>query len=486
MVRDTDAANYRDTAFLMVINGLVEESGNAFMELTDFTRADIYQKDFSWVVEKLLRMNCTVDDLKNNNTDTDLFLFSKSLEAREVSISISQLKGNVYLYIFTPKSRLEEKLGFVKQIFSDNMIRAAVYSAPDLIMLKANQTYLDMFDLPFNTIEGSLGKPRRGIAAGFLGSPGEVLRDTILEIQKTIFIKEIECNKFPSGKTYWDSTRTPIFENGKLKYIFEIATEVTDKVIERQRGELISESLIKAKEDAERSNHAITQPLANKNHEIRTLMTRINGMTDLTLMTELTEEQRDYLTIVKSSMRLLLKILNDILDHSKIEAGKVILEQVPFDIREMIHEMVDSFHVATKQKNIKIRLNSMDNKIPKNLIGDSRRLKQVLSNLVGNGVKFTNNGEVTIEIDIEEIAESSMQLRFIVSDTGIGIPEDKLVKLFKRFSQVDDPNTRKFGGIGIGLAISKKLVELMDGDIYVDSKEGVGSVFYFTAKFGVQ
>jgi signal transduction histidine kinase len=195
--------------------------------------------------------------------------------------------------------------------------------------------------------------------------------------------------------------------------------------------------------------------LDNKSHEIRTLMTRIIGMTDLTLMTELTEEQRDYLTIVKSSTGLLLKVLNDIMDYSKIQAGKVNLEQVPFDIRETIYEVVELFQVAAKQKNIYLRLNSLDKIIPKNLIGDSIRLKQVLSNLVGNSVRFTNHGEVTIKVELEELDGSKMHLKFIVSDTGIGIPEDKLV-------------------------------ELMDGDIYVESKEGVGSKFCFTAVFGLQ
>lgn len=211
-------------------------------------------------------------------------------------------------------------------------------------------------------------------------------------------------------------------------------------------------------------------------------MTRIISMSDLLLMTEVTEEQRDYLTIIKSSTGLLWKVLNDILDSSNILAGKIDIEQVPFDIHETIHEVVEMFQVAAKQKNIYLRLNSLDNIIPKNLIGDSIRLKQVLSNLIGNSVRFTNHGEVNIQVDLEELDESKMQLKFIVSDTGIGIPEDKLVKLSKSFA--DDSNIREFGGSG--LIISKKLVELMDGEIYVDSKEGVGSKFCFTAVFGVQ
>ncbi|HBV85775.1 MAG TPA: two-component sensor histidine kinase [Desulfosporosinus sp.] len=222
--------------------------------------------------------------------------------------------------------------------------------------------------------------------------------------------------------------------------------------------------------------------LEAKSHEIRTYMTRIISMTDLTLMTEVTEEQRDYLTTVKSSTKLLLKVLTDIMDYSKIQAGKVDLEQRPFDIRQIVDEVIDLFNTAAQQKNIEIRLKDFNNEIPKNVIGDSLRIKQVLSNLVGNSVRFTNQGGVAIEVDLEELNERWMQIRFIVSDTGIGIPEDKLSKLIKGFREADSL-IKEFGGTG--LIITKKLVRLMDGELYVDSREGIGSKFYFTAVFGV-
>ena len=284
----------------------------------------------------------------------------------------------------------------------------------------------------------------------------------------------------PDGTIRWIwSRKYPIYDrSGRMIRLVGISEDIT-------RIKDFEDLLRKVSNEAENANRAKSQFLANMSHEIRTPMTSIIGMTDIMLTTDLTEEQRHYFSIIKSSTRVLSRTLNQILNYSKIEAGKVTLEQVPFDIRETIYDIVDLFNVSAKQKNINIVLTSIDKNIPENLIGDSPRLKHVLLNLIDNGIKFTNRGEVTIGISIVELDQRSIRLKFIVADSGIGIPEDKLDKLFERFSQVDDSNTREFGGIGLGLAISKKLVELMDGEIYVESKEGIRSEFYFTAKFRV-
>jgi len=264
--------------------------------------------------------------------------------------------------------------------------------------------------------------------------------------------------------------------------LFKSNISLKDEIARRIKME---ETLIKAKSEAEHANLAKSKFLANMSHEIRTPMNGIIGMTELTLMTELQEEQREYLTIVKSSTSLLLRVLNDILDYTKIESGRMTLESEPFSVRTTSNEVVDLFTVAAKQKKLYIKLN-IDDRIPQQLIGDSIRLRQILSNLVGNSVKFTNHGGITVNILLLLREMQKVVLKFTVVDTGIGIPQDKVNKLFKRFSQVDDSHSKEFGGTGLGLAISKKLIEMMDGEIGMASTEKVGSEFFFTASFAIE
>ncbi|MBF0160200.1 MAG: response regulator [Magnetococcales bacterium] len=310
------------------------------------------------------------------------------------------------------------------------------------------------------------------------------------------------CTQCGLPDRHWPVTRflsVPVLVQDKLKLVMVVANKqdpydqedvqqlriLGDDVMNCILRKRLEEALRRSKEQAEASNRAKAQFLASMSHEIRTPMNGVLGMADLILRTSLTEKQRHYVNTIHRSGRTLLRIINDILDLSRIQSGHLFLELIRFDLDELIQDLCPMFTSQTQGKGLDFVCSIADN-VPLHLLGDPYRLNQILFNLIGNAIKFTEKGSVALVVDVMEEREADVLCRFQVIDTGIGIVPEYMPNLFQPFSQADSSIARKFGGSGLGLAIARQLVGAMDGELWVKSHPGQGTTFAFTARFGKQ
>jgi PAS domain S-box-containing protein len=375
-----------------------------------------------------------------------------------------------------------------------NMLRTVIDNLPDFIYVKdregrflvANRAVAQAIGV--SRPEDLLGKTdfafqSKEMAAGFYADDRGVMDsgEALLNRQETLVNHREFLVPGHTTDTGYDvidllTTKVPLRnEAGRIIGIVGVSRDITERV----KSEV---EVRKARETAEAANRAKSEFLANMSHEIRTPMNGVIGMTDLLLDTELDPLQRDYSETIRDSGASLLTVINDILDFSKVEAGKLELEQLDVNLRDTFEDVARLLSIQAHAKGLEVTA-QIDPKLPGLVKGDAGRIRQILLNLAGNAIKFTAKGEVSLEINVLEASGLGTRVRCEVRDTGIGIPADRLPSLFAPFMQVDTSTTRRFGGTGLGLSIVRRLVELMGGQTGVESKEGEGSVFWFTAHF---
>src|SRR5579863_181479 len=399
--------------------------------------------------------------------------------------SNSQLETRVAERTRQLQSEIDERL-LAEETLSEERrtLRVLIDNVPDFMYVKDERSCFVVANASLAKSIGAkspadlLGKTDfdfypKDLARGYYEDEQQVMRS-----QTAMFDREEECLDSNGNPIAVLTTKVPLFDkDGRVIGIAGVGRDIT----ERQR---VEREMQRAKRAAEAASKAKSEFLANMSHEIRTPLNGVMGMTDLALDTELTREQRDYLETVKSSSDSLLTVINDILDFSKIEAGKIDLESVDFNLRDSLESTLKTVALRADEKGLEL-LCEVAPEVPEVVCGDSTRLRQVVINLVGNAIKFTETGEIAVRVKAESSEANHCMLHFSVADTGVGIPEEKRALIFAPFSQADTSTTRKYGGTGLGLTISTRLVEMMGGKIWVESELGQGSQFHFTARLGL-
>lgn len=403
-------------------------------------------------------------------------LIRNTITLKDREEKLKEYQNHLKGLVMERTSRLAESEALTKGIL-DTAAEGIVTINEQGIVLSFNQAAEKIFDYEASEAIGKnvsflMPSPYRDEHDSYLARYLRTGEKKIIGIGREI------TGKRKGGKVFPMELAISEVETGKQRVFTGIITDITKR-------KKIEKELVHAREFAETANHAKSEFLANMSHEIRTPLNGVIGMIELLSSTELTVTQKEYVVTLHQSGEILLKIINDILDYSKGEAGKLTIESISFDLKNIVQDLSDLLAAKAEKKGVKFIV-SYDPNIARYLIGDPTRIRQVLANLISNAIKFTHEGYVLISVECKEKTDNEAKLRFAVEDTGIGIPEELQYKVFEKFTQGDSSSTRKYGGTGLGLAISKQLVEMMRGTIGVSSSPGKGSTFWFTLPFSLE
>lgn len=484
-----------DVIFFKDLNGVYQGVSKSTAILAGFQSADemIGKTDFE-IYSKEDAETFTSQDKEVITTGQSVLVEDWLIHATKGKIKIETLKSPMYdnagnlIGVHGVSRDITEKYNYQRIIHNQQaQINAIIDNIPFPIWLKdtegkyllVNKSYEDFFGLKKECLIGV--KPLDLMAEKEFFSIDEIKKMSYEDekiINEKIIVNSAVSVHLCDNNYFWEITKAPVLDkNNEVIGIAGIGVDVTaHKVYE--------DELVEARALAEQANKTKSDFLANMSHEIRTPMNGIMGFVQLLAETNMDEEQKDYVDEVKKSSEILLKLLNDVLDLSKIEAGKMTMENISFNIRYVVEDVATLASSNAVKKNIEISA-LCHSSVPNKVMGDPCRLKQVLNNFVNNAIKFTENGEIVIGVKLLEKKGSRAKLVFDVKDTGIGISEENQAKIFEAFTQADSSTTRKYGGTGLGLTISKNIIHMMNGEVSISSKVNEGSTFSFTAEFEI-
>jgi len=477
---------FNNTAAAITVTDKNEQlvAWNPFAEkMLGMTRADLFNMPIKnlYPPAEWRRLRSFQIRKKGMKSDIETKIIKKDGKILEVSISISVLKdldGNITGSIGIIRDITNQKNAERKIRESENKIRIILDNSAVAITLTDDQERIVSWNKFTEKLLGLKKKDLylKHVSTLYPSIEWEKIRaERIRQMGSKHHLESKVIKK--DGTTIDIDLSVNVLQDAQKNIIGSVG--IMQDITQQKRTQ---ELLIQAKLAAEEANSAKSLFLANMSHEVRTPMNTIIGMIDLTLDTKLDKEQQDNLNVAKDACDNLLSLLNDILDLSRVEAGKIKLENIEFDLHNVAKSVCKGMSVLARDKNLKLELN-IHSKTPEYLEGDPVRLRQVLVNLINNAIKFTHKGTVTTEISLASKTKNEVMILFSVIDDGIGIPKDKQEKIFDVFSQAETSTSRRFGGTGLGLAISKKLVDMMGGRIWVESEECKGSKFSFTASF---
>ncbi len=467
-------------------------ANRAYLETRGLALEDLLGKRDEDLFPPEIARKFTEDDRKVLETGESLHNVEETVNREGASCWIERIKSPIFnqdgrvigvqlmFWDVTDKVSAEDQLKHERDLLN-HLLRhipdSIYFKDRDSRFVRISEAMAKKFGLP--SAAAAEGKTDADI---FSEEHAKAARDDELEVMETreALVDRIEKETWHDREDTWCmSTKMPfIDDNDDVVGTFGISRDITE-LQESQNA------LREARDAADRANRAKSDFLANMSHEIRTPMNAIIGMSELLAQTRLTDEQRDYVQLVRESSDALLRLLNDILDFSKIEARKLELESIPFSIRDVVEKTGRTLGLRAAEKNLEVACRVAPD-VPDRLLGDPGRLRQVMINLIGNAIKFTDEGEIVVDVRLgepqgDDWPPGSLPVRFSVHDTGIGIPEGKQAAILDAFTQADASTTRRFGGSGLGLAISRQLVELMHGQLQLQSRVGYGTTFYFTA-----